>query len=628
MKAVPVHAEIRFIPISTHRRTKHAESPHTTPALAVSAFVIAVLSTSVTLIVSSVTDRPLGIPHWVDSDSNAYCLRASRDSNFATVALSVGTPPRIVRVLVRGDRVLYDTGVPSTTLFADELLRSESLRCGAGRVCQDVAFLTTGTDGTQTTHSIQFSYGSAASGSHYTEQAVGAEGYMHLMNGTYYEFTSTHLCWTTSESTVAPSDWKHEVVIEVDNHTGTTTVSSVGSIESPASTCTNNGPTDKGVELWPFEATNERHWLALSSDFLYEASSSRLEERRSIVERGLECVDNYTTGVDVYELDCTLDLYAECRQKPSLPFRRLSQMRIAIDLRSHDTPALYAYEELSLTRLAGSSVSESVLFAFTRLFVLLIVAFVVYSRSDRQSTSAYFAISNAINVANGGIHFGFHSIFNAVADAFIGALAFVSRTIVLVVQSTVLVADGNGIVLVSEIVGITASALHFICRNFVLRTDLSKESPLTKLGGSMAISDASVAALVSVTVAPLLAASNRDFDAIARLFCGVLVVFFVLPRLWAGATASALLASTTSRDGEFDTAYPVVLWFSSALWAMQGVSVGVAVARLFVLPQAYSLSRNVYGDGVNIIVLVALVTLSLVAPPLNSMNVKLKRETR
>ena len=628
MKEATVRAEVRFLPIGTHRRIKYTEPIYTTSALVVSAFVIAVLSTSVTLIVSSVADRPLGLPHWVDSDPNAYCLRASRDSNFATVALSVGTPPRIVRVLVRGDRVLHDTDVPSTTLFADELLRSESLRCGTGRVCQDVAFLTTGTGATQTTHSIQFSYGSAASGSYYTEQSVGAEGYMHLMNGTYYEFTNTHLCWTTSESTVAPSDWKHEVAIQVDNHTGATKVSSVGSIESLVSTCTRNGQIDEGVELWPFEATNERHWLALSSDFLYEASSSRLEERRSIVERGLGCVDNYTTGVDVYELDCTLDLYAECRRKPSLPFRRLSQMRIAIDLRSYDTPTLYAYEELSLTRLAGSSVSESVLFALTRLFVLLIVAFVVYSRSDRQSTSAYFAISNAINIANGGTHFGFHSMFNAVADAFIGALAFISRIIVLVVQSNVLVADGNGMVLVSEIVGISASVLHFICRNFVLRTDLSKESPLTKLGGSMAIGDASVAALVSVTVAPLLAASNRDFDAIARLLCGVLVVFFVLPRLWAGTTASALLASTTSRDGGFDTAYPVVLWFSSVLWATQGVSVGVAVARLFVLPQAYSLSRNVHGDGVNIIVLVALVTLSLAAPPMNSMNVKLKRDTR
>ena len=142
----------------------------------------------------------------------------------------------------------------------------------------------------------------------------------------------------------------------------------------------------------------------------------------------------------------------------------------------------------------------------------------------------------------------------------------------------------------------------------------------------MAINDASVAALVSVTVAPLLAASNRDFDAIARLFCGILVVFFVLPRLWAGTAASALLASTTSRDGGFDVAYPVVLWISSALWAIQGVSAGVAVARLFVLPQAHSLSRNVDGDGLNVTVIVALVTLSLVAPPLNAMNLKLKRE--
>jgi hypothetical protein len=486
--------------------------------------------------------------------------------------------------------------------------------------------LTTDSLGTQNRYEIRFSYGSASSGDYYTEQSVGVEGYMHFLNGTYYEFTNTHLCWTTSRSHIVQPEWEHEIEVTVDSVTGTTYIPSVGSIESPSSVCKVNTSSTQVVELWPFDATNERRWLALSSDFLYEASSSRLEERRNIVERGLGCVDNATTGVDVYELDCTLDLYATCRQSPSLPFRRLSQMRIAIDLRDGKNSKLYAYKEMSLTRLSGSSVSESIFFAFTRLFVLLIVAFVVYSRSDRQSTSAYFALSNAMSIANGGEHSGFHSVFNAVADAFIGALAFVSRTVVLIVQADVLVADGNRVVLVSEILGTTASVLHFVCRNFVLRTDLRKESPLTKLGGSMAISDASVAALVSVTVAPLLAASSRDFDAIARLFCGVLVVFFVLPRLWAGAAASAFLANTTSHDGGFDTAYPIVLWISSGLWLIQGVSVGVAVARLFVLPQAYSLARNVYGDGIDLVLLVALVTLSLVAPPLNNMNLRLNRD--
>lgn len=132
--------------------------------------------------------------------------------------------------------------------------------------------------------------------------------------------------------------------------------------------------------------------------------------------------------------------------------------------------------------------------------------------------------------------------------------------------------------------------LHLVCRNFVLRTDLRKESPLTKLGGSMAISDASVAALVSVTVAPLLAASNRDFDAIARLFCGILVIFFVLPRLWAGATASALLANTTSQTGGFDRAYPIVPGFPCqvcAVAAREFVGMRTLLAVAFVGNEGY-----------------------------------------
>jgi hypothetical protein len=614
------YAALSTVTTGAHRHVKGDDASRYASSMAAgAAFVAAVFATVAVVIVSSVVARPIQIPAWVGDDPGARCLRASRESNFALVSMSIGTPPRIVRILLRGDTVVPNATTPSTTLFSDHIMRSESMHCEQGQydrvVCSDVASLTRGVDGTQQQHHVTFGYDTASAANYASEMSVGADGSMRLSTGTYYELTGTHLCWTTNATGYDPSSvaWDNKLGIHVTDDGATRINATVTSMGLPASACNN---TDE-VALWPVEATNERRWLALPSDFLYEASGSRLEERRIVVERGSSCAED-----QLYMLEC--GRMRTCQSTPSLPFRRLSKMRLGIDLRPPNT--LYANEETSLTRLSGSSMSESVFFALTRLFVLLIVAFVVYSRSDRQSTSSYFALRNAINVASGSHNHGFHSSFNAIADACIGTLAFVSRATVLVVQTRLLMADGNGILVVTEICGTSVSILHFVLRNFVLRTDLRTESPLTKLGGSMAISDASVAALVSVTVAPVLAASNRNFDAVARLFCGVLIAVFVFPRMWAGAAASALLASTTARDGGFDAAYPIVLISSSVLWIVQSVSVGVAVTRLFVLPQAYSLSRNVDGNGLEVTILVALMTLALTAHPLNTTNVRLKQD--
>jgi hypothetical protein len=616
-----VHATVKFVPIGTHRHTPGGDAGKSTSlSLSLSvAFVVCATVSATCLFLASLVVRPIDIPSWVDADSTAKCLRSSRESNFATVALSVGTPPRIVRVLLRGGEV-QSSDMPSTTLFADELLRSESLRCGADRVCHDAAVLTSRTDGMQSRHVVQFIYGSAASGMYGTEQENGAEGFMRFEMGTYYELTTTHLCWTRSQHVPAPSSFEYASPLSVKSETGLLSIALPTPLETPANRCFNSTP----AVFWPLSATNEQTWLALSSDFLFEASSSKLDERREIVERGLNCLDNMTSGIDVYELDCTLDVYATCRHESSVTFRRLSQMSLALDFRNGVSGMLYASKRQSLSHIAGSSVSESVLFAFTRLVVLLIVAFVVYSRSDRQSTSAFFAIKNALKIASGDTHSGFHSVFNALIDAFVGALAFTSRLVVLTAQSGVLIGDSNITVVVSESLGVVTSFVHFILRNFVLRTDLSKESPLTKLGGSMAIVDASLAALLSVTVTPIVAASSRNFDSVSRLFCGVLVVFFVLPRVWAGSAASALLARTASSDRGFDAGYPFVLWSASVLWILQSACVSISLARLFVVPQAYSLSRNMTGNGTVETVLVSMVSLALVAPPLNAMSVRLK----
>tara|TARA_B110000971_G_scaffold143018_1_gene146175 strand:+ start:2286 stop:3623 length:1338 start_codon:yes stop_codon:yes gene_type:complete len=442
-------------------------------------------------------------------------------------------------------------------------------------------------------------------------------GVLFLQNNTYYELTPTHLCWKTSPSSYDDQETP-QIPILVDDVTKKTSITVVGNILTPASSCVNKS----ALEFWPVAAVYERNWLALNSDFLFEASSTKLADRRAVVEQSLSCAPN-STALEVYELDCLTDVYATCQTTPSVPFRRLSESWLTFHF--HSDSYFYAKNMKSLGRLSGSRASESIFFALTRLVVLLIVAFVVYSRSNRQSTSPFFTFSNALRVASAKEHFVYHSLFNTVADAMIGLLAVVARIVVLATQAELLLHDHNTVVFITEVVGIAVSMVHFMLRNIVLQMDLRKESPLTKLGGGMALSDASVAALVSVTVSPLLAASNRDFDSISRLFCGVLIAFFVLQRVWVASAACALLAHTTSSDRAYSSAYSGVLLLSTLLWIVQGVSVGVCMSRLFVLPQSFSLARGQEGSGFSLSLLIALAVLAIQSPALNAMNVKLSK---
>jgi len=569
----------------------------------------------------------ISIPDWVDGPNNesGFCLRASRTSDFPVVSLAVGSPPRVVKLLLRLGRVVEHAS-ESMYIFSDELLRSETLRCTDDRKCTDVALLTTDTHGAQSTGTVAFNYGNAYSGEFAVEQSIGTEGSISLVRGTHYDLSPTHFCWRDAAAAAAatatpppppppPGFEYYNVSVSAQGSLYIDDLDDDGVLGQTTSRCNNS------VMLFPVDASHERSWLALSNDFLYEASTFKLADRRGVVERGLECADE-SNEKEIYELDCTIDLQSNCRMKPSVPFRRLSQFELKLALSSsssNSSSSLAVKKRSSLMRLSGSnSISDSVFFALMRLVVLLIVAFVVFNRAERVSASAFSTINSAIEVSRGREKHGKHTWFNALSDASVGALAISSRALILWHQTVVLVDDGNLVVVIWEVVGLAVSVVHYLLRHFVLKTDLEKEAPLSKLGGSMSLVDACVAALLSVLHTPMLGASDRDFDAVSRLFCAVLIALFCVHRLVFSVASCAILASTTASDGRFERSYSPVLWMSCGLWLLQNCALSFSFARLFVVPQSYSLVRFSSGDARQTEIALFLGSIALSIPYLNS----------
>lgn len=621
------------IPTQSHRHFE-TDAHRNDGSLATAIAFVSTVAISIFVGLLSLTEQSIAIPSWVN-EPHAQCARVQRLGDAALAYVAIGTPPHLVKLLVRLDAVVEaDTASTSTVIFADELLRSETLRCDGTRHCTDVALLTDSTTGKQERSYVEFEYGNAASAQWWVEYFLKADGAMRLVRGWTYALTRTHFCWASNSEVVYEALGTtpiHALEARMDNVSSKliTTRADVEAadddddspfFQAPAAVC------NETIELFPAAASAEQNWLALSSGSLYESVTSKLDARRDLVERGLSCADP-SGQVEIYSMDCALDPYADCRSEPSIPFRRLS--RYALDIRPrayNDTISIRANFDVALSRISGSmTLSQTIFFAAVRLCVLLIVAFVVYSRAERQTASAFHTIDSALDVAVGKEKKGFHTRLSTITDAAVGVMAVISRLAVLVFQSTVLIADGHSDAVVIESIGVFVSVLHFGLRNLVLETDLRKESPIQKLGGSMALADAANAALFSVISTPTLQVSTRDFDAVARLFVGVLIAVFVLHRCYFSVASCTLLASTTATDKRFDPAYSIVLWTAALLWSIQVVCVIFSFGRFFVVSQAYSIHRNFVGEVFLTESCVFFSFLAVGSPLINAVLVKLAK---
>lgn len=553
------------------------------------------------------------------------CLRVARRADHVAVFLGVGAPVQQMKLLLRLDQLVADEA-DAITVFSERLHKSLTMRCQAfdpprpyEQQCQDIALVYNGTDHQQYVHTrLTFQSDYVESASYNRAALAGLDGMLFLMAGRTYWITSTHMCFSPYQPTTAVSN---ETLAFASDTFGTrkTTIADLQAFPPteavPAATaasdeCQNLSYPD-GIHLFPKDAANEaRTWLVLDSTFLYEYGNKILKARREAVEVGRACASNRTSlthAHDLYRIDCDVHYpYGWCNHEPSVPLRRLADHKLRIDIDEEGVGVLRAEKTLSLSNIPYLvTYGQGLESAVGRLFIMVLTAAVVFVRGSQNATSSKYMLQHVIDTvrcrASKTEWSICHEMMEIMVDAAITFVALFSRVFVFAFHWDVLVAEGLERVLVFELIGIGCSTLHFSMRYTVLKFDLQREAPLTKLAGPMSIVDVSAAVLLAFSDAPLLSTDSRRFPAVGRLLIGILISISVFSRCAFAAAMCALLASTVKNDAEAYRAmngYQTVLVVATMLWMGQATASAGSLCALFVHPAAYSISRFMTGDVV------------------------------
>jgi len=209
-----------------------------------------------------------------------------------------------------------------------------------------------------------------------------------------------------------------------------------------------------------------------------------------------------------------------------------------------------------------------------------------------------------------------------IEDAFLGLTAIVARYSVAIWRLGGLSADSQSRCVIFELGASVVSLCNWVIRYWVIEPGLPDligtksdgRGPLTRLGGSMAIADASSAVLLAFAEPPLLLSAISRFDNTARLLTGLLISLVVLHRCLFACCCNAIIleAHDVGRLVSSQT-YRGLLYFALISWVYQTITLAVGLVDLVVTPMAYGIGRGVIGnDGAIVVALfMALVNSSL-----------------
>jgi len=567
----------------------------------------------------------------------SQCLRVSHHGDYLVAHLGVGVPVQYLQLLLRVDAIV-ENELDALFVHTPQLLKSQTITCGPVDAellvaeCRDQALVADGT-GPQRHVLTSFSY-STTNVAQYA-YALGLDGELKLRSGSVAWISTTHLCFA-DETVFGQYRYRTELVLD-PNRTlpfdavvgdGLTTTREALASFAPLGDTLECGSEDGEIRLFPPNAYNEySDWLTLSGARYFEYAGSTLSLRRTIVEAGsqvrennLQCLANSTSdSLDdverssaLYSLDCTLAASTGatgCQAAPSIPFRRLSQHRLRIEIDTKGNGFLTAEATRLLSRLPKIlDFDQAFWISVGRLSVLLLTAAVVFIRGAQRSTDPQWLLRSAVDDLrikqlqpdlqnfNGELSF-----FSAIVlfDLGITLAALVARIIVLAFVREDLFASELTVVFVAEITGIVSSALHLILRYPPLMR-LSTRLPVQLLGGPMSSCDAAASVLLAFSEPPLLTVADGRFAAIGRLLIALLITVSVLPRCLFGAMGTALGASTVANADDYKSSGMVgmqtMFGVAAALWTLQAASAATTLAALFVNPAAYALTRMLRGD--------------------------------
>ncbi len=559
---------------------------------------------------------------------DAYCTRIERAPDHVKVQLALGTPPRIVTALFRPDRVV-ERGAAALRIFSTRSVESSTLKCdGLQYNCSDALLLTRGTAGTASAVVVNFTYVN-----YEYEEAIGGlaadvlrlQAEFNVMRGARYWVTASHLCFDpVGGDLYADTDGALAATYTADGGL-VTQASALVRVDADlvrdsaphaahrAGTCAGTSGELTNVDVFPLHGAYEAAYLALQDHLLYESEPTAVGSRRSVAELGYLCagaVPWMQHAYHLYLLDCRA--LNSCRSGPSLPWRRVTTNSLRMYYRSDGTVHIWMKHAPALDAMPGlHEPVDAITIGVVRLALISLVAATIWIRSNRYSSAPQWLYRHCVAIANcvDAPKTAQQIAANALPiseDAALGLTCMLARGAVLLWRRDLLLADDQGRVVVLEYIACVLSILHWIARYWILEPNLLQmiaggrhhegPGPLTRLGGSSAIIDGSMAVLLVYTRTPLLV-SDGGFDATARLLTGVLLALVCLQRAVYGACCCAvLLESSWEQMLQATDAYRNLLIGGMLFWLWHVLAIGVALADVVSSPMAMGLMRAQVGD--------------------------------
>tara|TARA_Y100000817_G_scaffold167150_1_gene130719 strand:+ start:459 stop:2549 length:2091 start_codon:yes stop_codon:yes gene_type:complete len=595
-------------PCPVEARNAQAWGNATHICLGPAVFMLVTLGTYVCVGLAALVNKPIATDAIgsVEIPSLSHCLRVYRTADYVTASVNMGTPYAMLEVLVRFDLVDPLTRQSGLRLFSSRVAESHSVSCD-GVLCTDAAVMQlAGPNGPAEVVAMNFEYTNP------TQEAItysaaselGLDGELYMSKGFDYYLTATHLCYSPLET--LPSVLSSESLAAEADEDGLLRASGSAVAkfeplgESPVAEAEQNAWCGSltSVALFPGDASQESAWLGLGSSRLYEFAGSGIKARRTVVEVGSACAAahaGYERAYSLFQLDCQAYNVA-CETYPTVPFRRLakSQLRISVDGKGH--ALVWAVDDIRLHELPKfSESSDSIWMAVLKLGVMVLTAGIVWIRSARTSSSVEWLYTHSIRVAFGIDHpelEGDDMItddYSTLEDAAIGLVAIAARQGIAQWRLVGLEPDGQIRACSSEIAASLVSFVHWFMRNFLL--ERGNEPPLTKLGGSTAVVDASCAVLLAFSEPPLLVTSFGRFDPTARLLTALLITLTTLQRCIFASASCGIRWAVAKDNPRCSESYRVVIFVSGWIWIAQAASVAVLLCDVFVTPSAFSLMR-------------------------------------
>jgi hypothetical protein len=554
---------------------------------------------------------------------DATCLRTSRHTNYIAVQLVMGSPPRLFEMLLRMDTV---KGINETAsrLFSNRVAESDTVTCVDG-LCTDVALLQTeGPSSRQRRRIVEFSYTNPTTEqlTYGTAVTIGLDGEFMLQEGNEYFVTATHICWASYASPDPGTHMTAHIVNGLMRASASELLQVDAMRETPVAKAFENnvcGATLNDVALFPGRASDEASWLGLASTRAYETSPEGVDDRRVIVEVGTQCAANYSEyerGYSLYQLDC-LSVYVSCDTNPSVPFRRLatSSLRVGVPFDSSSSAYISVQADERLESLPQMETGgEAMLLSIVKLGLMTLAAAVTWMRATKSTSSHEQLFLHCVRMAHcptldTETDVDSSAVFE---DALVGATAIAARVSVALWRVVTLGADGQLRAPVTQLLAGILSLVQWVLRYFVL--DRRCEAPLTKLGGSTALVDATCAVMLGFAQPPLYVTSISRFDPTARLLTALLIGTLTFQRCLFGAACCGLLWSVAASDvrkpielppalvirpgvvapkvsERFAPEYVPIALLALLMWLLQTASVAILMADIFCTPFAHSLSR-------------------------------------